>query len=285
MKISNLKSFVLSCAWEISCYDELMVPVLNRMVNLEKLGLYLTSYVEDRFIDGNHLKKYIFNRMPQLNTFTFHICSLMFIKNQMNFPSKEDIQRTFHDFQNTKIISYMDYFQEKRLAQCHVHSYPSKTKYYQRITNQFPGGLYQCVRFITLYDQYPFEHEFFIRISQSFPLLQTLSLINNQPQQNKQSYQSTNTNHNLSIATYNYLLTLEIQKAHDDYLEEFLLSTKTCFRNQILLHVDYNSLERVTNKFTRDDTRINCAKINEIYIFRSYSLKSLRDYFPSATIH
>ena len=285
MKIFNLKRFVLSCAWEISSYDELIVPLLDRMVNLEKLALYLTSYVRERFIDGNQIKEKIFNRMLQLNTFAFHICSIMFINDQIDFSSTEDIQRTFNDFQNTKIISYVDYFQERRLAQCHVHSYPSKTKYYQNITNQFPGGLYQCVRFITLYDEYPFEHEFFLRISQSFPFLQTLSLINKQPQKNKQSYQSINSNQNSSIVTYNSLLTLYIEKVHDDYLEEFLLSTKTYFRNEILLHVDYNLLERVTNKFTRDDTRINCAKVNEIYTFRYYSPRSLRDYFPSARIH
>ncbi|CAF1037744.1 unnamed protein product [Rotaria sp. Silwood1] len=44
--------------------------------------------------------------------------------------------------------------------------------------------------------------------------------------------------------------------------------------------------ERVTHNFTRDITRINCAKVNEIFLVgeKIYS-NSLRDYFPCAIIH
>ncbi|CAF5144328.1 unnamed protein product, partial [Rotaria sp. Silwood1] len=73
VKIANLKCFVLSCPWKISWYEELILPLLYRMTNLEKLGLYLTFYVKDRFIDGNHIKTNILSNMPQLNRFSFHI--------------------------------------------------------------------------------------------------------------------------------------------------------------------------------------------------------------------
>ncbi|CAF4153183.1 unnamed protein product, partial [Rotaria sordida] len=96
-KIPNLKCFVLSCAWEMTYFDECCLPLLYRMSNLEKLGLYITTYVRDKFIDGNYLKN-IFNRMPQLNEFSFDFRSLLFINNQINFLSNEDIQRTFTDF-------------------------------------------------------------------------------------------------------------------------------------------------------------------------------------------
>ncbi|CAF1082880.1 unnamed protein product [Rotaria sordida] len=286
VKIPNLKCFVLSCPWEISCYKELILPLLYRMTNLEKLGLYLTFYVKDTFIDGNHIKTNILSHMPQLNIFAFHIHSLMFINNQINLPSKEDIQETFIDFKHTKIISYVDYFLEKQIGQCHIYSYPSEMQYYQNITNHFPGGLYQYVRLISLYDEHPFEHEFFIQISQSFPFLESLTLINNQSQKYKQSYKSINYDYNSSIVKYNHLITLDISKAHEDYIEEFLFNTKTYFHNNIFLDINYKSLERVTHNFTRDDTRINCAKINEIILVgeKTYS-RSLQDYFPTAIIH
>jgi hypothetical protein len=256
------------------------------MSNLEKLDLYLTIYVRDRFIDGNNLKKNILNCMPQLNVFSFDIRSLTFINNQINFPSKEDIQRTFIDFQYTKIISYVDYFLEENLGQCHVYSYPSQMQYYQRITNNFPGGIFKYVRLISLYDQHPFEHEFFIQICQSFPFIENLSLINHQSQKHKQSHESINHNHNSSIVKYNSLIILDIQYVHDDYIEEFLFNTKTYFDNDICLYINYKSLERVTHNFTSDSTRINCAKINEIYLRgeTTYS-NSLRDYFSQAIIH
>ncbi|CAF1333487.1 unnamed protein product [Rotaria sordida] len=183
-KIPNLKCFVLSCAWEMTYFDECCLPLLYRMSNLEKL--------------------------------------------------------------------------EENQAQCHVYSYPSQIQYYQRITNHFSGGIFKYVRLISLYDEHPFEHEFFLRISQSFPFIEKLSLINNQSQKHKQS-------HNSSIVKYNYLVTLDIEKVHDDYLEEFLFHTKTYFHNNIVVYINYKSLERVTHNFTGDSTRINCAKINKIY--------------------
>jgi hypothetical protein len=63
------------------------------MSNLEKLGLNLTINVDEKFIDGNNLKKNILYRMSQLNQFTFDIRSLLCINNGMNLPSKEDIYR------------------------------------------------------------------------------------------------------------------------------------------------------------------------------------------------
>ncbi len=91
------------------------------------------------------------------------------LSNQIDLPSNEDIQRTFRD---NRIISYVDYFPKTRIGRCHVYSYPYKWKDYNNITNSFPGGLFKYVRKISLSDERPFEHEFFLRISQSFPLLE-----------------------------------------------------------------------------------------------------------------
>jgi hypothetical protein len=158
-------------------------------------------------------------------------------------------------------------------------------KYYENITNNFPGGLYPYVREVSLYDERPFEHGFFIRISESFPFMRKLTLVNCHAQNHKQSYKLMNNNQNLSIVKYCYLTELDIEGVHDDYIEEFFCNTKTCFQNDIFLEVDFKSLERVTHNFTRDDTRINCGEINEMF-FRGmkYVCKSVQDYFPFARI-
>ncbi|CAF2399966.1 unnamed protein product [Rotaria sp. Silwood2] len=284
-KIANLKCFFLSCALKTSRYDQLILSLLCRMSNLERLGLYLTISVNERFIDGNHLKENILNHMLLLNQFIFDIRSLMFINNQINLPSNEEIQGTFTDFHYTKIISCVDYFVERKEGQCHIYSYPYSMVYYHDITNNFPGGLFKCVREVSLYDEHPFEHDFFLRISQSFPFLDQLSLINRHAQNYKQSSKSMNDNKNLSVVKYSYLKSLRIRQVHDDYIEEFLFHTKTYFEN-ILLDVDYKALERVTENFTRDDTRINSAKINEIYLFGDVKYpRFLHHYFPFAKIH
>ncbi|CAF3480689.1 unnamed protein product [Rotaria sp. Silwood2] len=203
----------------------------------------------------------------------------------MNLPSNEDIQDTFTDFHYRKIISCVDYFVERKEGQCHIYSYPYSMVYYHDITNNFPGGLFKCVRQVSLYDEHPFEHDFFLRISQSFPFLDQLSLINHHAQNSKQFSKSMNNNQNLSIVKYSYLKILRIRQVHDDYIEEFLFHTKTYFEN-ILLDVNYKALERVTENFTRDDTRINSAKINEIYLFGDVKYpRFLHDYFHFSKIH
>jgi hypothetical protein len=95
------------------------------MSNLEQLALYLRVHVDKTFFDGNNLKRNILNRLPQLNQFTFSIHSSMFSRNDINLPSTEDIQYTFSDFPNNKIISHVDYIPEAKQSQCHVYSYPS----------------------------------------------------------------------------------------------------------------------------------------------------------------
>jgi hypothetical protein len=252
------------------------------MSNLEKLNLSLSISVKETFIDGYNLKNKILNHMSQLNQFTFDIYSIMRINNEIILPSKEDIQNTFKDFQYTQIICYMDYFLNRKECQCHVYTYPSQMSYYQYIPNQFPGGYYPYVRVVSLYDEHPFEHEFFLQIAQSFPFMEKLVLINREPQQHKQSYKSTNDNCHLPIVDYSHLIELNIKVADDDYIEEFLCDTKTCFRKNIRLHIYDTALLRVTKHFTRKDTRMNCTKVDNILPWGEWrSSKSFQEYFPS----
>ncbi|KAG0421399.1 hypothetical protein DMUE_6293, partial [Dictyocoela muelleri] len=135
----------------------------------------------------------------------------------------------------------------------------------------------------SLYDEHPFEHQFFLRISQSFLLMQKLSLTNRHAQNHKQS---TSQNENLSIVKYSCLTELDIERVHEDYVEQFLCNMKICLQNPISLRVEMKSLEKVTHRFTRDDTRINCAKINRIFLHRRVESdpQSLQNYFPFAKI-
>ncbi|CAF1264653.1 unnamed protein product [Rotaria sordida] len=252
--LPNLKCFSLSSNYEIYDYDELVLPLLNRMSNLEQLGLYLLVYVNETFIDGNHLKKKIINGMPRLNQFTFYIRSSM-------------------------------YTGKAKESQCHIYSYPPLMEYYGDITNDFPGGLFEYVRVVSLNDEHPFEHEFFLRIQKSFPFMEQLTVINHKPQNRKQSYESNIDNQNLSVIEYFFLNTLDIINTHDDYIEEFLFDTKTYFQNNVYLQIHYESLKRVTHNFTRDATRVNSTKINKLYVYGgSKCSNSLQEYFPYAKI-
>ncbi|CAF4588253.1 unnamed protein product, partial [Rotaria sp. Silwood2] len=57
---------------------------------------------------------------------------------------------------------------------------------------------------VSLHDERPFEHEFFLRIAQSFPFMKELTLINKKPQKNKLN----NENQDLLIIKYPHLTKL-----------------------------------------------------------------------------
>ncbi len=159
-----------------------------------------------------------------------------------------------------------------------IYSFPYTWSYYFNITNNFRGGLFKSVRKISLHDERPFEHEFFLQIAQSFPFVEQLNLDNLQPQQNN--------NQQWSIIEYSYLTELNLAYAHKDYVEQFLIDTKMCLLDNVCLHVHYDSLQTVTDKFTRDTTRVNCSKIKHLFLHHKLRICSqdLIDYFPYAKV-
>ncbi|CAF2494866.1 unnamed protein product [Rotaria sp. Silwood2] len=160
-QLPNLKLFSLYSEQDTDKYNELIVPLLHRMINLEELDLHLVVYCEKRFIDGYYLKYNIINNLLRLNKFVFNIRSCLPLNDQVYLSSNEDCQLSLNSFKNNKIISCVDYFQDHKEGQCHIYSYPYQAKYYEYITNNFPDGLFKYIREVSLYDQRPFEHEFF----------------------------------------------------------------------------------------------------------------------------
>ncbi|CAF5026319.1 unnamed protein product, partial [Rotaria sp. Silwood1] len=285
-QLPNLKLFSLYSERDTDMYNELIVPLLHRMINLEELDLHLVVYCEKRFIDGYDLKYNIINNLLRLNKFIFNIRSRLSINDQVYLSSNEDCQLSFNGFKNNKIISCIDYFPDRKQGQCHIYSYPYQAKYYEYITNNFPDGLFKYVREVSLYDERPFEHEFFVKIAKSFPFMEQLTVYNDKPQKNKFDEQSKDDNRHLSVIQYPYLRVVDLFHAHDDYAEQFLLDIKTCLTTKLNLQVYFSTLDRVTNNFTRDTTRINCAKLLDVQLPRNISIsKQLKDYFPDTKIY
>ncbi|CAF1603101.1 unnamed protein product [Rotaria sp. Silwood1] len=75
---------------------------------------------------------------------------------------------------------------------CRIYSYSYKWKYYDDITNNFPGGIFKYVRKVSLFDERPSEHELFLRIAQSFPFMEELTVRNQKRQINKPFRKSKN---------------------------------------------------------------------------------------------
>jgi len=244
-------------------YNEIILPILHRMSNLERL--FLSLIIDNKeFLDGNRLNNDIINHLPKLNEFQYNIYSRIYDYKQNDIRSNEDIQRTFQIFADQQIISCVDYFPEKSFCQCHYYSYPYRMTFYENITNNFPGGLFPCVREISLFDEHPYEHRFFLRLSKAFPFIRKLT-IDNLKAQNEKS--SPSDNEDLSIIEYSSMTELCLFNAHDDYIEQFLLDSKAFIPNYFSISIRYHSLERITNHFTRDETRINSKKIKHMLLY------------------
>ncbi|CAF4484127.1 unnamed protein product, partial [Rotaria sp. Silwood2] len=174
-----------------------------------------------------------------------------------------------------------DIFFIRSSRQCHIYSYPYKLKHYDDITNNFPGGIFKCVRKVSLFDERPFEHEFFLQIAQSFPFMEKLYVTNQKQQINKRFRKSKNENQNLSIIKYPHLKYLHLVNACKDYHEQFLLDTKTCLPLDVGVYMNYKLVKKLTRNFRRNTTRSNCAKLNYVYLHRKVEFPGYSNSFFS----
>lgn len=285
MILPNLRIFSFGCYDKLDYnFDELVVPLVRRMINLEELELLFEARRSEGFIDGNMLLKDIVNHMPRLHKFTFNIFSIVNYDDQNNFPSDECIQKSFECYNNNDIITCVNHFQERELSQCLIYSHPYKLAFYSNVSNSFSTGLFPSVTRVSIYDERPFEYEFFVRIAQSFPFMKELIIDNKKAQNDKDLITSTNDNQPFEIIQYPNLTILDVDLAHDDYVELFLLDTKVCLPNNLRLWVDYEPLKRVTYNFTRNRTRNNCEKLAFLHTFRQIFDERIKNYFPHTCI-
>ncbi|CAF1053357.1 unnamed protein product [Rotaria sordida] len=276
--IEHLQSFALILKSVLLSYNNFLIPLLHRMINLEELNLCFISH-NTSIIDGNDLEMNIMNYMTKLKIFKFNIHSIIPFNNQINLPSNEYIQHTFKNFINkNQIISSIDSFPKANQFHCHIYSCPYIWLDYNNITNNFRDGSFESVRKLSLVDERPFEHEFFLRIAKSFPSVRRLHVHNREPQKNK--------NQQWSIIEYPYLIELNLLQTHDNYVEQFLNNNKLSLVKNISLHVDYNTLQKLTDNFTSDTTRLNCSKMKYLTLYNQPQICSpnFKDYFAHAEL-
>lgn len=175
------------------------------MCALEKLTISLSVENRSRFIDVIDLHE-IEKKIVYLSTFVFNIFTYFVSFSDGSYrPSSDDIKRTF--ISGTFVDCYVDY------GRCHVYSLPLQVTHLQGITNNFPGGQFLYVRTLYVMDAiFPFEHEFFRRISCSFPLLRSMGVVNLTEQ--KRSKQCLDNEQLLSIVEYSHLTELDVGYVH-----------------------------------------------------------------------
>ena len=191
------------------------------MINLEELILYLSIIRSNKnYVDGSELYDDILIYMPRLKKFTFNIHTNVDKKNvEIAFSSNEDIQRSFIRKEYGPVASHIETFtreNERRChsysspyefkSRCHIYSLPYQFTTFHFLNNSFQGGTFDNVQSLMITDLCSFEHNFFKVISQSFPLLKKLYIMNEEPQKDKQ--QST------PLIIFTHLIYLDLHGAH-----------------------------------------------------------------------
>ncbi|CAF0901915.1 unnamed protein product, partial [Rotaria sordida] len=105
------------------------------------------------------------------------------------------------------------------------------------------------------------EYDFFVRISQAFPLLEGLTVLSTVNQQ-KPTNELDEHEQTFSIIKYSHLMTLDLISSHIDYSKQFLL--KTSLPRLSTLGIDYEHLVNITEDFTNNTARANCANLKNI---------------------
>ncbi|CAF2346741.1 unnamed protein product [Rotaria sp. Silwood2] len=254
-KLFNLKCFSLKSFFRFKQYDRI-VSLLRRMSNLEKLTLYLPIKGRNTVIDGTYVQHDILYYTPQLHSFTFYICTYVKTVDLSYKLSTEDIQQTLTNIGQQHVTSIVNYIQGG-IAACSIFSLPFEFDYVKQLGNEFPNIVFSYVTFLLVEDTNPFKHEFFIRISRSFPLLKYLRIFNIESQ--VLDGLMTFSSHNCllhSIIEYLHLTRLDVRYAHRDYVEQFLNETKAFIPCLTEFEVSVDDLKAVTKNFTRKETRL-----------------------------
>ena len=281
-----MKYFSLTHYHGTFCFDELVVPLLQRMKYLEELSLYMVLLRSSPFLtDGTHFHKKIFVHMPHLRTFVFYLNASNNIYNSINGTSNENIQRTFTNLGYGHATCIRDYF-DPLSPILHIFSLPFRFTRLEVITTRFPNVIFDTVTRLLVTDDVPMKYKFFKRISQMFPLLKYFSLSNAKPQFRAHDIGMFNENSSDPIIEYSHMISLDLTRAHTDYVEQFLLETETYLPRLIELKIHYHQLKTVTMDFTRETTRHNCSKVKRLIVEASmFFSEDVHRYFPSLSLN
>ena len=256
-------------------YDKDILTLLHRMPNLENLTLHLR--VEDRqtLIDRNHLENEICLYMPRLQSFIFYIRTRTTYTDVLS----NVIDEVSIHFRQQPIVNITNRIMGGDEIAYHIFTLPFLFDEIGSIGFIFPNIKFEYVTNLVIEDIIPFNHDYFVRLSFAFPLLSRLCIINSLQETSTGTIEDTQSSR---IAQYSHLTSLNLRSAARDSVEEFLNETKSFLPCLTELIMFYSKLTTVTNYFTREETRRNCANVKRLNILGTYAhTEHFYLYFPS----
>ncbi|CAF1519583.1 unnamed protein product [Rotaria sordida] len=139
--------------------------------------------------------------MPQLQTFIFYISTEIKVCNLSHRKSYDDIQQTFKNIKYGPTGCIIDH-SGTIPGRCHIYSLPFIFTRLEKISHQFSTIVLNTVTHLYVCDRIPMQHEFFMRMSQSFPFLKHFSIGNEMLQSSKHDEWKSDENPFCSIIEY-----------------------------------------------------------------------------------
>ena len=282
---TNLKCFSLTSYSPTDRYRIHVLPLLRRMTNLEELSLYLYISDELTFISAAHLDNEILLQMPRLQQFTFCFITEYVIARDTDIRTlNSNVQQSFINMKYAQVASMVNHLGSHKVI-CHIFSLPFKFHFLQRVGKNIPNIVFHSVTHLELWANNEYRYEFFLRLSRAFPFLQKLSVWNRKPPFWRREDLHLRDKDWCSIVEYPYLISLNVKHAFPEYAEYFLNETKVHLPRLKELKITTNVLKYVTQNFTKDRTRRNCSKVNQLIVEDQliYS-KDVYNYFPSLSL-
>ncbi|CAF3333006.1 unnamed protein product [Rotaria sp. Silwood1] len=276
----NLKELKMRIYRNIFEYEQCIIPLLQRLSNVEHLTLLLAIDVNEdgpnHFIDGFDLQRDIVSYMPKLFQFDFHIRSIL--KNA-NHIELDKIRQSFIQYKQS-IDCTIDYF-NNQYSQCQIYSLPYIGTRLDFISNRFPlfnvEKRFSNVTMLILFDDIkPFEHVFFQRVARVLPRLKLLEVFNLLEQEEKN--QATN-----NSIEFRHLSTLILHDIHADYVQQLLYRTylpcliELVIRNDFALTIINQNQQQVKN---------NCSKVQTLITVEpwTYPNDTYQKFFPNLVV-
>ncbi len=257
-------------------YDDLIVPLLCQMINLEELQLYLSvGRFNGTYIDGVQLHDQFLIHMAQLNKFSFSIKTNVYNQDiGLELQSDEAIQNSFISRHYQRVASYVYTNSAKTRGECRIYSLPFAFDFFIYYNDSFQGGMFHRVRYVKMNSaRDSFEYRLFKLMSHDFPFLEFLSISNSFSQ--KEEKDPT------TLIIFPYLMFLGLKYVHDDYAEQFLLKKHAHLPRLLNLRIQYQSLRTITNNFIKDAKQFNFSTLKYLDPCESFVRpENFNEYFP-----
>jgi len=141
------------------------------MLYLEKLTLYLRITCQDIFIDPISLINQFSMHMSRLYSFKFYLSTENNRNDLVRYLSNNDIKQNYMNIGYQEVSNIVCF----TIVTGTYHIFTLSFEFVKLISigNIFPNIIFNNVTELWVQDMVPFEHEFFLRIAQAFPLLKS----------------------------------------------------------------------------------------------------------------